>query len=79
MKRKVLLYILLALLFTFTAPAQEKAAPILKNSVKINTIGLVLHNVSLLYERQLNDHWTLQAGTGYRWGVISQRSSDLAI
>ena len=59
---------MLALLFTFTATAQEKAAPVYRNAVKINAMGLALHNVSLLYERSLNDHFTLQMGAGYRWG-----------
>jgi hypothetical protein len=68
MKKKVLLCILLALLFTFTATAQERSVPVYRNAVKLNVIGLALHNVSLFYERSLNDHWTLQAGTGYRWG-----------
>ncbi len=73
MKRKVLLGILLALLFTFIAnaqvdTAQEKTAQVYRNGIKINPMGLVFHNVSLLFERSLNDHWTLQMGAGYRWG-----------
>ena len=38
------------------------------NNLKINTLGMVLRNVSLLYERSLNEHWSIQAGAGYRWG-----------
>jgi hypothetical protein len=35
--------------------------------VKLNTLGMVFKNISLLYERSLSEHWTIQAGAGYRW------------
>ncbi len=35
--------------------------------VKINTAALLMSNLSLLYERQLNDHWTVLLGSGFRW------------
>ncbi len=38
------------------------------NSVKLSTLGLVFNNLSVIYERHLNSHWTLIAGSGYRWG-----------
>lgn len=77
------MYILLALLSTLAATAQvdttqvdttqvditqDKTLQVYRNGLKLNAMGLVFHNVSLLYERSLNEHLTLQVGTGYRWG-----------
>ncbi len=50
------------------ARAQDSIVPDYKNIVKVNTAALLFSNVSLLYERKLNEHWTVLAGTGYRWG-----------
>ncbi|NOR34275.1 MAG: DUF3575 domain-containing protein [Bacteroidales bacterium] len=50
------------------ARAQDSIVPDYKNIVKVNTAALLLSNVSLLYERKLNEHWTVLTGAGYRWG-----------
>ena len=50
------------------ARAQDSIVTDYKNIMKINTAALLFSNVSLLYERKLNEHWTVLAGTGYRWG-----------
>ncbi len=38
------------------------------NTLKINTVALVFHNISLQYERQYNERWSIQMGGGYKWG-----------
>lgn len=48
--------------------AQADTLSVYNNSLKINTLSMVLRSVSLLYERSLNEHWSVQAGAGYRWG-----------
>ena len=60
--------ILIILLMPGLGHAQADTLTIYNNNLKINTLGMVLHNVSLLYERSLNEHWSIQAGAGYRWG-----------
>lgn len=49
-----------------TVVARNAAVRDYKNLAKINTIALVLNNVSLMCERQLNKHWTVLAAGGYR-------------
>lgn len=68
MKTNVRTCIYAMLFIPFLASAQAKAPDAYKNSVKINLAAMVLNNVSVLYERNLNEHWSLQAGAGYRWG-----------
>lgn len=68
MKRRVSICMVLVLLSPLMATAQVKTVPAYKNGVKLNTAALILNNASLLYERSLNNHWTVQAGAGYRWG-----------
>ena len=68
MKCRVSACILVMLLFPLMARAQDSIVPDYKNIVKVNTAALLFSNVSLLYERKLNEHWTVLAGTGYRWG-----------
>jgi len=50
------------------ARAQDSIVPNYKNIVKVNTAALLLSNISLLYERKLNEHWTVLTGAGCRWG-----------
>lgn len=68
MKRKVLLSSLLFLHFSLSVSAQEKPVSVYKNALKLNSIGLVLNNASLLYERNLNGQFAVMLGAGYRWG-----------
>jgi Protein of unknown function (DUF3575) len=68
MKRMLMFGTLLALLSPQVVNAQVKSSYPYKNNVKLNTLGLVLHNVSFIYERHLNEHWALLAGSGFRWG-----------
>lgn len=68
MKRVTFLCLVFVLLSPLIVAAQMKTVSENKNAVKLNTAALVLNNVSLLYERNLNNHWTVQAGAGYRWG-----------
>lgn len=61
---------LLSLAVMLCVPVHSQAATDTthKNTIKINTVAIAMNNVSLLYERQLNTHWSLSAGAGYRWG-----------
>ena len=68
MKRSLPTLILAILLMPTTAHAQTDTLSSRKNSLKVNSLGMVLKNVSLLYERSLNEHWSVQAGAAYRWG-----------
>ena len=68
MKCRVSASILVMLLFPLMARAQDSIVTDYKNIMKINTAALLLSNVSLLYERKLNEHWTVLTGAGYRWG-----------
>ena len=68
MKRRGTLILMLAWLFPLMLNAQLNTEISYKNSVKLNTVGLILHNASIIYERNLNSHWAVLAGAGYRWG-----------
>ena len=68
MKKCLFAGLLFAVLMPGLSHAQADSLSVYNNSLKINTLGMVLHNVSLLYERSLNEHWSIQAGGGYRWG-----------
>ena len=68
MKSRVSICIIFFLLFPLMARAQDTIVPDYKNIVKVNTAALLFSNISFLYERKLNEHWTVLAGTGYRWG-----------
>ena len=68
MKSRVSICIIFFLLFPMLARAQDSIVPDYKNIMKVNTAALLFSNISLLYERKLNEHWTVLAGTGYRWG-----------
>lgn len=59
---------MLVMLTPLLLSAQVKTPPLYKNNVKINLVGMALHNASLLYERSLNEHWSLQLGGAFRWG-----------
>jgi len=68
MKSIISASIILMLLFPTLVRGQDSIVPDYKNIVKVNTAALLLSNVSLLYERKLNEHWSVLAGAGYRWG-----------
>ena len=68
MKRRIPVCLVILMLFAFVAAAQEKPVQLYKNSVKLNSVALVLSNASILYERSFNEHWSLQLGAGRRWG-----------
>ncbi len=77
MKSKILVCFLCVLLLPLISKAQDSIVPEYKNSVKINTAALLVKNVSLLYERELNQHWTVLAGAGHRWGGTTPRALGL--
>ena len=68
MKSRVSACILVMLLFPLMGRAQDTIVTDYKNTVKVNSAALLLSNLSLLYERKLNTHWTVLTGAGYRWG-----------
>jgi len=73
MKNRVSACILVMLLFPMQTRSQDTIVPDYKNIVKINSAALLLSNVSLLYERKLNEHWTALIGGGYKWGGTTPR------
>jgi len=77
MKSIVSASIILMLLIPMLARGQDTIVPDYKNIVKINTAALLLNNASLLYERKLNEHWTVLAGAGYRWGGSTPKAFGL--
>ncbi len=68
MKSIITASIILMLLFPMLVGAQDSIVPDYRNIVKVNIAALLVSNVSLLYERKLNEHWSLLTGAGYRWG-----------
>ena len=68
MKKCLFAGLLFIVLMPGLCHAQGDTLSVYNNSLKINTLGMVLHNVSLLYERSLNEHWSIQGGAAYRWG-----------
>lgn len=68
MKKCLFAGLLFILLMPGLSHAQADTLSVYNNSLKINTLSMVLRSVSLLYERSLNEHWSVQAGAGYRWG-----------
>lgn len=68
MKRIAFLCFVVMLLLPVMVSAQEKSPLPYHNAVKLNTAGLIFHNISTIYERNLNDRWSVLMGAGYRWG-----------
>ena len=68
MKRIAFLCFTVMLLLPLIVSAQEKSSLPYYNAVKLNSAGLFFHNISTIYERNLNDHWSVLMGAGYRWG-----------
>ncbi len=77
MKQKISVCLIFVVFFPLMASAQDTIVPEYKNIVKINTAALLFKNVSLLYERKLNNHWTVLAGAGYRWEGTVPRAFGL--
>lgn len=53
---------------SFSLAAQPVEPEMYRNAVKINSMALYFKNISLQYERRLNNHWTVLMGAGYKWG-----------
>lgn len=66
MKQPASICLLIVLLSSCPALAQPDTA--YRNSIKLNMLGMAFHNVSLLYERELNENWAVQLGSAFRWG-----------
>ena len=62
--------LLLAVNFLVSVPvfSQLNIDSVYRNSIKINMATFIFQNVSMLYERQINDHWSLQLGGSFKWG-----------
>lgn len=56
------------LLVSAGSAAQQNKDSIYYNSVKWNVAGLGFNNISMFYERTLNDHWSVQLGAAYKFG-----------
>ena len=68
MLKKIMAFLFLFSLISGPALSRELKDSIYRNAVKLNLAGTVFRNVSLFYERQLNDHWSAQLGAGYKFG-----------
>jgi hypothetical protein len=68
MKRFLPVSLSVLLLLPVSVLAQADTAFTYKNSLKVNLLGMTFNNFSLLYERSLNEHWTVLAASSYRWG-----------
>lgn len=62
--------LLMLLLLSGLAPVfgQPDKDTIFHNTVKLNVAAGYFRNLSLFYERKLNDHWSLQMGAGSKFG-----------
>ncbi|MGW8316775.1 MAG: DUF3575 domain-containing protein [Bacteroidales bacterium] len=56
------------MMVSFSLRAQSVEPDTYDNAIKINSIALYFRNVSLQYERRLNDHWAILGGAGFKWG-----------
>ena len=68
MKKLICISLLPVLFLPGILQAQEDSATDYRNAVKLNTMALLVHNGSFIYERNLSGHWSVLAGAGYRWG-----------
>lgn len=60
--------LMLFFLFVSQISAQEKDSLFYHNHLKWNVLGLTFNNVSMMYERILDDKWSLALGGAYKWG-----------
>lgn len=60
--------VILVLLIFAPALPQASRDSIYKNTIKLNGAAVILHNASLLYERDIKKNWSVMLGAGYRWG-----------
>jgi hypothetical protein len=61
---------LFAILILMAGPiqSQDTKDTIYRNAVKMNLAATLFRNLSFSYDRQLNEHWSLQMGAGYKVG-----------
>lgn len=62
------LMVLSALLTGSLLRGQVPLDSIYPNNIKINGAALRFRNISLQYERLVNEHWTMEMGASYKWG-----------
>ncbi|MEN8156484.1 MAG: DUF3575 domain-containing protein [Bacteroidota bacterium] len=68
MRKNILPLLSLMLLITAPAHCQETKDSTYKHAVKMNVAALGFKNLSFYYEHRLNEHWSMQLGTGYKLG-----------
>jgi hypothetical protein len=71
-KRNMIHWVTVALIICFLLPSvaisREPKDTIYPNAIKLNLAGAAFRNLSLYYERQINDRWSAHLGAGYKFG-----------
>ncbi len=68
LKSLVLGLAFLMVIGTARSQTNQDTATNYKNTIKINLAAFYFRNISLLYERQINDHLSFNIGGGFKWG-----------
>ena len=68
MLSKNLIIFTIILLFVGNSYSQEQADSIYKNSLKVNVAATAFKKLTLSYERQISERWSLQMAAGYKFG-----------
>ncbi len=68
MLKNSLFVISISVICSVSAYAQTAGDTTYLNTLKLNTAALYFNNISIQYERQINDRWSFQMGGGYKWG-----------
>jgi len=68
MLKNSLFAISISVICTVSAYSQSTEDSTYLNTIKINTAALLFNNISIQFERQINEHWSFQMGSGYKWG-----------
>lgn len=66
--KNCLFVISISVLCTVSAYSQTADDSAYLNTLKLNTAALVFNNISIQYERQFDERWSIQMGGGYKWG-----------
>jgi hypothetical protein len=71
-KQNMIHWVTVALIICFLLPSvaisREPKDTIYPNAIKLNLAGAAFRNLSLYYERQINDRWSAHLGAGYKFG-----------
>ncbi len=68
MLKNFLFTISISVMYAVSAYSQTANDSTYLNTIKMNTAALVFNNISIQYERQFDERWSIQMGAGYKWG-----------